>query len=150
MYCSECSHEVNKEKTKQNMRKTRMFDLEKSQFCLILSHLQLFLCSYIYNNEKQRHSLFSRQRNKFAKIKYDIIESLETFLFHNLSFLQGGSAYVWQALSLFSLIYGCVTQSVEYGSFKTGVVGSSPTTPTTPLDMASATLVDKVLMYVMV
>ena len=30
LYCSDCSYEVNKEKTKNNMRKIRMFDLEKS------------------------------------------------------------------------------------------------------------------------
>lgn len=32
LYCSDCSYEVNKEKTKNNMRRIRMFDLEKSQF----------------------------------------------------------------------------------------------------------------------
>lgn len=30
MYCSDCSHKINKEKTRLNMQKRRMFDLEKS------------------------------------------------------------------------------------------------------------------------
>lgn len=29
MYCSDCSHKINKEKTRENMKKRRMFDLEK-------------------------------------------------------------------------------------------------------------------------
>ena len=31
-YCNNCSYEINKKKTRENMKKIRMFDLEKYQF----------------------------------------------------------------------------------------------------------------------